>query len=68
MPMFKRLTRATEKGEEIDVNMDTVTHMQQFTDHTTIHFAVAYGDGVLTLLVRQTPDQIHLINPLPSAR
>ena len=46
-------------GEQVDVNMDTVLHMQRFKDQTTIHFAVSQGDTVYTLTVKETPDEIH---------
>jgi len=67
MPSFKRLTRLSEADEQIDVNMETVLHMQRFTDHTTMYFAVQFGESALTLAVRETPDQIHMTAPLPSA-
>ena len=65
MATFKRLTKAGEegekgeKGDEIDVNMDTVTHMQRFTDHTRLWFALPYDGSLLSLVVKETPDQIH---------
>jgi hypothetical protein len=67
MATFKRLRLASE-GTEIDVNMDTVLHMQRYENHTTLHFAVMSSEKVLTLSVRETPDQIHLASPLPRAR
>jgi hypothetical protein len=62
MATWKRLKRATEKGEEIDVNMDTVVHMQRHTDHTLMHFA-----GAQSVNVWETPDQIHLTRPMRQA-
>jgi hypothetical protein len=58
MATWKRLSRMTV-GEQVDVNMDTVLHMQRFKDQTTIHFAVSQGDTVYTLTVKETPDEIH---------
>jgi len=56
MATFKRLKRTG--SEEVDVNIDTIVHMQWYTDHTVIHFVTG------SLNVRETPDQIHLASPL----
>ena len=61
MAMWKRLHRTGPEGNEIDVNMDAAVHMQRFKDSTTIHFFVAKSDGVHTLVVRETPDEIHAL-------
>jgi hypothetical protein len=65
---FKRLTRTAGEGQEIDVNMDAVVHLQWQKDHTSIHFALPVGDYVHTVAVKETPDEIHLRGPLPQAR
>jgi hypothetical protein len=73
MAHWKRLTRTKgqlrrEAGETqaIDVNMDTVIHMQGFKDHTTIYFCVSSAEGVSSLSVEETPEQIHRAAPVPS--
>jgi len=63
MATFKRLTHPSEKGEKIDVNMDTVAHMQRFTSHTLLHFAAGSP-----LTIKETPDQIHKQSPLSQAK
>ena len=55
MATFKRLKQTG--GEEVDVNIDTVVHMQWYTDHTVIHFVTG------SLNVREMPDQILLARP-----
>jgi hypothetical protein len=65
MGTWKRLSRVAD-GEQVDVNMDTVLHMQRFKDHTTIHFPVPQGDAVYTLSVRETLDEIHSRPPQAS--
>ena len=42
MAHWKRLTGTD--GDQIDVNMDAVAYLQEFKDHTAIHFV---GGGVL---------------------
>jgi len=64
MATWKRLTR--KGGEPIDVNLDTVLHIQEFEDHTTMHFSVSQKDGVHVLWVKEKPDEIHMAKPLPS--
>jgi len=58
MATWKRLSRMPD-GEQIDVNMDAVLHMQRFQDHTTVHFPVPQSNTVYTLSVRETTDEIH---------
>ena len=65
MASWKRLNRMTE-GQTVDVNMDTIVHMQRFEDHTTLHFCASDGDKIYTLYVKETPDQIHMADPLRS--
>jgi hypothetical protein len=36
MAHWKRLTGTD--GDQIDVNMDTVAYLQEFKDHTALHF------------------------------
>jgi len=55
MARWKRLTDVG--GDDIDVNMEQVAHMQRIGDTTEITFA-----GVeRTLSIKQTPDEIHAI-------
>ena len=58
MATRKRLNRMTE-GHEIDVNLDTIRHMQRFKDHTILHFSASDGGKIYTLYVKETPDEIH---------
>jgi hypothetical protein len=66
MATFKRLTHSG--GEQVDVNMDAIVHIQQHPNHTTIFFAVYDGRQVHTVFVKETPDEIHGKSPLPQAR
>jgi hypothetical protein len=60
MATWKGLTRTT--GESITVNIDQVMHMEQFGDHTILHFAK--GDSVYTLEVKQSPDDVLMYTAL----
>jgi hypothetical protein len=63
MAHWKRLTDTD--GDQIDVNMDAVAYLQEFKDHTAIHFAgglSAEGKAMIAG-VREKPDTIHLANP-----
>jgi hypothetical protein len=66
MATWKRLARTD--GKTIDVNMETVLHMQQLDDHTAMFFAVTTaGDHPYMVQVKETPDEIHRIAALPGA-
>jgi len=40
--------------------------MQAFERHTALHFAVADGEKVYNLWVKEKRDEIHLLRPLRS--
>jgi hypothetical protein len=67
MAHWKRLTGTD--GDQIDVNMDAVAYLQDFKDHTAIHFVSGLSaEGKAMLVgVREKPDTIHLANPLHAA-
>jgi hypothetical protein len=60
MAHWKRLT--STDGGQIDVNMDAVAYLQEFKDHTAIHFVGGLSaEGKATIVgVREKPDTIHL--------
>lgn len=62
MAIWKRLTRSD--GQLIDVNMDTVLHMQGFKDHTNLHFAVSAKGSVYSVSIKETPHQVHVAQSL----
>jgi hypothetical protein len=66
MATWKRLTRTGGEGPPIDVNLDLVIHMQWFANHSNaiLYFAVPDGEGVRSLHVRESPDQIHTTKQL----
>ena len=66
MATWKRLKRTTEG--ELDVNMDLVVHMEWSKDRTIIYFAVPSSEHVHTLMVRETPDEIHAKGGPPPLR
>jgi len=60
MATFKRLTKVEKGDPKVDVNVDTIMYMQQFSDHTRIYFAVPYVFvGLVSMIVKETPDEIH---------
>jgi hypothetical protein len=67
MATWKRLTRATETADQIDVNMDAVACMQRSADHTIISFAVLEGERLHAMSIQETPDQIHQTRPMRQA-
>jgi len=58
MATWKRLTDTNQR--KIDVNVDSVAYFQPFEKHTSIHFI----GGEPRINVKETPDQIHLADPL----
>jgi hypothetical protein len=66
MAIWKRLKRM-DQDRDVDVNMDAVIHIERFKDHTTVYFNVSPGDHIHTVLVKETPDEIHLKSTLPQA-
>jgi hypothetical protein len=59
MAHWKRLTGTD--GDQIDVNMDAVAYLQEFKDHTSIHFVaglIAEGKAMI-VGVKEKPDTIH---------
>jgi hypothetical protein len=58
MATWKRLTDTNQR--KIDVNLDSVAYLQPFEKHTSIHFL----GGEASINVTETPDQIHLADPL----
>ena|GEM_PF-1680392 len=58
MATWKRLTDTNQR--KIDVNVDSVAYLHPFEKHTSIHFV----GGEPRINVRETPDQIHLADPL----
>ena len=60
MATWKRLTSVD--GQKLDVNMDQVCLMQQYKDHTTLHFLWEKGDNVWS--VKEAANVIHGIDPL----
>jgi hypothetical protein len=65
MAHWKRLT--STDGGQIDVNMDAVAYLQEFKDHTAIHFVGGLSAEGKAIGVREKPDTIHLANPLHAA-
>ena len=68
MAHWKRLTGTD--GDQIDVNMDAVAYLQEFKDHTAIHFVggVSAEGKAMIVGVNEKPDTIHLANPLRATR
>jgi len=64
---WKRLTGTD--GDQIDVNMDAVAYLQEFKDHTAIHFVggMSAEGKAMIVGVKEKPDTIHLANPLHAA-
>ena len=62
MATWKRLTSVD--GNKLDVNMDQVCLMQQFNDHTALHFLRDKGDGDRVWSIKETANIIHGIDPL----
>jgi hypothetical protein len=63
MAHWKRST-ATD-GDQIDVNMDAVSYLQEFKEHTAIHSVGGLSaEGKAMMSVCEKPDTIHLANPL----
>lgn len=60
MATWKRLISV--EGGKIDVNMDQLCLMQQFKDHTALHFLREKGENVWN--VTETANMIHGIDPL----
>ena len=58
MATWKRLTDTNQR--KIDVNVDSIAYLHPFEKHTSIHFI----GGEARINVRETPDQIHLADPL----
>jgi len=65
MAHWKRLTGTD--GDQIDVNMDAVAYLQEFKDHTAIHFVGSAEGKAMIVGVKEKPDTIHLANPLHAA-
>ena len=67
MAHWKRLTGTD--GDQIDVNMDAVAYLQEFKDHTAIHFVggVSAEGKAMIVGVNEKPDtitwQIHSAQP-----
>ena len=67
MAHWKRLTGTD--GDQIDVNMDAVAYLQEFKDHTAIHFVggVSAEGKAMIVGVKEKPDpftwQIHSTQP-----
>jgi hypothetical protein len=60
MATWKRLT--TVDGDKVDVNMDQVCLMQQFKDHTALHFLGEKSDNVWQ--VKEAANVIHGLDPM----
>ena len=67
MAHWKRLTGTD--GDQIDINMDAVAYLQEFKDHTAIHFVggLSAEGKAMIVGVKEKPDTIHLANPLHAA-
>jgi len=65
MATWKRLT-STDR-HEIYVNVEQIAYMQRDEGHTALVFAVATIDGVCSVNVTETPNQILDALPLRSA-
>jgi hypothetical protein len=67
MAHWKRLTGAD--CDQIDVNMDAVAYLQEFKDHTAIHFVggLIAGGKAMIVGVKEKLDTIYLANPLHAA-
>ena len=69
MATWKRLTQGDlNTPAKIDVNMDTVATMmrERNRDYTILTFVFARGDQQYALNVKETPEEIHTLPPLPS--
>ncbi len=64
MPIWKRLNKTGEG--QIDVNMDSVLHIEGHITHTILYFAASANNTIHTLWVKETPDQIHTMKPIHS--
>jgi hypothetical protein len=69
MPTWKRLIQNLSIPVEIDVNMDTVAMMVRAADRNytklTFIFASAENRYAYSIDVKETPDEIHRMAPLP---
>jgi hypothetical protein len=63
MANWKRLT--TVDDITIDVNMDQLSFMTEFKDHTVLHFPAAREDSIVRS-VKERLDEIHLKQALRS--
>jgi hypothetical protein len=60
---WKRLTKVD--GTKIDVNMNLVANIQIYEGRSTlVHFNSARGDSPYFEAVQESPDDIHLMQPL----
>jgi hypothetical protein len=66
MATWKRLTQNLSTPVKIDVNMDAVATMERNEDYTIVTFAFARGDHQYALNVKETPEEIRTLPPLPS--
>jgi hypothetical protein len=54
-------------GIQVDVNMENVAYMTRVANGTGIYCVGGKGDRYLVHNVKETPDQIHALNPINSA-
>jgi hypothetical protein len=54
------------QASQIDINMDAVAYLQEFKDHTAIHFVGGVSAEGKAMIVggKEKADTIHLANPL----
>jgi hypothetical protein len=71
MPIWKRLTLTDPLARKVDVNLEAVAYMRRDAsstdDYTTIVFTAAQADRLVVLNVKETPEVIHALPPLPAA-
>jgi hypothetical protein len=60
---------AARSSASSDVNLDAVAYLQEFRDHTAIHFVggLSAEGKAMIVGVKEKPDTIHLANPLHAA-
>jgi hypothetical protein len=66
MATWKRLTRDAPEGT-IDVNMEKVALIEREKNrsYTLLIFNFAREDSLYTMTLKETPDEIHRLAPLP---
>lgn len=64
MAQWKRLTYPD--GTQADVNLENVAYIHRYGEFSTITFVSGLSDKALAVVVKETPDQIHMAQALRS--